>query len=126
MGVIEALPAELGVQPHRLTVAQYHRMAEVGVLARDARVELVEGVIVNMAPIGSRHAAAVKRLNALLTQAVGAPEVWIVDLEDSLVRCYRSPQAGRYADITATETPGLTPVAMLAGVVVNLTQVGLR
>jgi Uma2 family endonuclease len=189
MGVIEELPAGLGVQRHRLTVEQYHRMAEVGVLAHDARVELIEGVIVDMAPIGSRHAAAVKKLNALLTSAVGAraivsvqdpirlggrselqpdlallrpredfyahtaptaadtlliievaqstaaydrevkvplyaqhgvPEVWIVDLDSSLLRFYRSPQADRYADISATEAPGRTPVAMLPGVTVDL------
>lgn len=71
MGVIEEFPAELGVQRHRLTVEQYHRMAETGVLARDARVELIEGVIVDMAPIGSRHAATVNRLTRALTKAVG-------------------------------------------------------
>lgn len=82
MGVIEALPAELGVQRHRLTVEQYHRMAEAGALARDARVELIEGVIVGRAPIGSRHAATVKKLDALLTKAVGA---WaIVSVRDPI------------------------------------------
>lgn len=189
MGVIEEFPAELGVQRHRLTVEQYHRMAETGVLARDARVELIEGVIVDMAPIGSRHAAAVNRLTRVLTTAVGAhavvsvqnpirlgngsepqpdlallrpredfyadspptaadtllvievsqataaydrqvkvplyaqhgvPEVWIVDLDFSLVRFYRTPQADRYADITATETPGPTSVLMLPGVTIDL------
>jgi Uma2 family endonuclease len=45
-------------RPHRLTVDDYRRMAEIGVLAPDARVELIEGGIVDMAPIGSRHAAA--------------------------------------------------------------------
>ncbi len=189
MGVIEEFPAELGVQRHRLTVEQYHRMAETGVLARDARVELIEGVIVDMAPIGSRHAATVNRLTRALTAAVGTraivsiqnpirlgersepqpdlallrpredfyaeaiptaadtllvievsqataafdrqvkvplyaqhgvPEVWIVDLDFSLVRFYRAPQGDRYTDITATETPGPTPVPMLPGVTVDL------
>jgi Uma2 family endonuclease len=71
MGTIEALPAGLGVQRHKLTVAQYHRMAETGVLAPDARVELLEGVIVDMAPIGSRHAATVNRLTRAFAAAVG-------------------------------------------------------
>jgi Uma2 family endonuclease len=71
MGMIEALPAELGVRRHQLTVAQYHRMAETGVLAPGARVELLEGVIVDMAPIGSRHAAAVNRLTRAFAAAVG-------------------------------------------------------
>jgi len=53
---------------HRLSVDEYYRMAEVGLLAPDARVELIEGVIIDMPPIGSRHgwtvAQIVKRLNA--------------------------------------------------------------
>jgi Uma2 family endonuclease len=54
---------------HRLTVEEYHRMAEAGVLAADARVELIEGEVIDMAPIGSRHASVVNRLNDLLTLA---------------------------------------------------------
>lgn len=48
---------ELVIEPplsrHRWTVEQYHRMAEAGVLAPDARVELLEGEIVDMAPTGA-------------------------------------------------------------------------
>ena len=57
---------------HRITVDEYHRMAEVGVLAPDARVELIEGVIVEMAPISPRHAGAVRQLTRLLQDAVGS------------------------------------------------------
>jgi len=56
----------------RFTVDEYYRMAEAGILHEDDRVELIEGEIVEMAPIGSRHAACVKRLNSLLSQRVGA------------------------------------------------------
>jgi Uma2 family endonuclease len=44
---------------HLFTVSEYERMGETGILAPDARVELLEGEIIEMSPIGSRHAACV-------------------------------------------------------------------
>ncbi len=76
------IDAEVVLNRHRLTVDEYHRMAEAGVLAPDARVELIEGELVDMASIGTRHAATVKRLNRLLTQAVG--DRAIVSVQDPL------------------------------------------
>jgi len=64
-------PMESWPRRHRITVHEYHRMAEVGVLAPDARVELIEGEIVDMAPIGTVHSSVVDQLTWLLTQAVG-------------------------------------------------------
>ncbi|MEM7585605.1 MAG: Uma2 family endonuclease [Acidobacteriota bacterium] len=55
----------------RFTVDDYHRMVDAGILAEDDPVELVEGQILMMAPVGSRHAAHVKRLNRLLTFELG-------------------------------------------------------
>ena len=46
-------------------------MAEAGILAEDDRLELIEGAIVRMSPIGSRHAACVDRLNALFMARLG-------------------------------------------------------
>jgi Uma2 family endonuclease len=54
------------VEKRRFSVHEYHRMAEVGILSEDDRVELIEGEILEMSPIGSRHAACVDRLNRLL------------------------------------------------------------
>jgi Uma2 family endonuclease len=48
---------------HRFTVTDYHRMAETGVLRPDARVELLDGRIIDMSPIGPLHGGVVKRLN---------------------------------------------------------------
>lgn len=62
MGQIE--PPEL-LRRHAVSVADYYRMAEVGLLAPDARVELIEGEVIDMAPIGTRHASTVMRLTAM-------------------------------------------------------------
>jgi len=56
---------------HLWTVEEYHRMGEVGLLDADARVELIEGEIVEMAPIGDAHAAISNQLTRLLVLAVG-------------------------------------------------------
>jgi Uma2 family endonuclease len=79
MGAIDNPPL---LMRHRLTVADYYRMGEAGVFAPDARVELIEGEVIDRAPIGTRHGSAVKRLNALLTAAVGARAV--VSVQDPL------------------------------------------
>jgi Uma2 family endonuclease len=55
---------------HRLSVEDYYRMAEVGILGPEERVELIDGEIVDMAPIGSRHAGTVAQLHILLQRAV--------------------------------------------------------
>jgi Uma2 family endonuclease len=52
------------------TVDAYQRLAELGGLAEDARVELVAGQVVEMSPIGDRHASCVRRLARLLPRTV--------------------------------------------------------
>jgi len=52
---------------YRFTVKDYHRMMEAGIFHEDDRVELLEGEIIEMAPIGPGHAGGVNRLlNAFL------------------------------------------------------------
>jgi Uma2 family endonuclease len=65
--------AKMAIQnPKRLiSIDDYHRMAADGLFSEDDRVELIEGEIVEMAPIGNRHATAVRRLSILLKDALG-------------------------------------------------------
>jgi Uma2 family endonuclease len=51
----------------------------------------------------------------------GVREVWVLDLEQRLVRFFRQPSHGQYLDITATETPDVTPVQAMPGLTVDLT-----
>lgn len=50
-------------------------MAQAGVLAEDDRLELIDGDLIDMTPIGSRHAGAVSRLTRLFGAAVGADAI---------------------------------------------------
>lgn len=56
---------------HLFTVADYHRMVEAGILDEDDRVELIEGEIVDMTPIGWRHQARVDHLAELFRDLTG-------------------------------------------------------
>jgi Uma2 family endonuclease len=103
---------------HRITVDEYHRMGESGALARDARVELIDGVIIDMPPIGSLHAAVGRRLDSLLREVVGSQAIvscqWPLQLGDdsepqpdiALVR----PRENFYEDRHPTEADTLLVV----------------
>ena len=63
--------APLTIPRRLLTLDEYHTMGAAGVLKEDDRIELIEGEMIEMAPIGSRHLAKVNRLARLLAQCVG-------------------------------------------------------
>jgi Uma2 family endonuclease len=58
------------VPRRRLSVAEFYRLTEIGVLLEGDRVELLEGQLVQMSAIGPRHALAVDALNEILVPAV--------------------------------------------------------
>ena len=59
----------MAVEPkrHRFTRDEYHRMARTGILKPDARVELIDGDVVEMSPIGRRHNSRVDWLTDTFT-----------------------------------------------------------
>ena len=59
----------------KFTVAEYYRMAEEGILHPTERVELIDGVIFVMAPIGMPHAVGVRRMEQALHQALGSAAI---------------------------------------------------
>ncbi len=186
------LAAHLWITRRKLDVTEYHRMAAVGILHEDDRVELIEGELVEMAPIGPPYASTVNTLNELLVAAVGQrgivsvrnpvrlndhsepepdfavlrrrdhryrarppgpddvlllvevadsslrydrsiklplyarhgiPEVWIVDVEHSLVEVYREPVGDGYAAVSWEGPGAVLKPALLPGVAVPVTDV---
>ena len=64
------------------TIDEYHRMIEVGILGENERVELIDGRIMRMSPIGSQHAAYVSFLNRKLR---AVEEEFIVRIQDPII-----------------------------------------
>jgi len=57
------------IAKHAFTVIEFNQMAEAGILTGDDRLELIEGEIIEMSPIGKRHAACVDRLAERLSRS---------------------------------------------------------
>ncbi|HEX9699765.1 MAG TPA: Uma2 family endonuclease [Acidobacteriota bacterium] len=74
---VQAVPSR-----RRFDVDEYHVMVRAGILIEGDRVELIEGEIVEMHAIGSRHLACVIRLNRLLVQ--GLAELAAVSIQSSV------------------------------------------
>jgi len=84
------MPVE--ITKRRFDVDEYHRMVRAGILSEDDRVELIDGEIIAMTPIGPRHNAAVDRANRVLINAVGDQAIVRVQGSVRLDRL-REPQA---------------------------------
>lgn len=69
-------------QKHYFNVDEYHRMTQAGILSEDARVELIDGEIVEMSPIGSQHAGCVNRSGALLNRKAG--DIAVVSIQNPI------------------------------------------
>jgi Uma2 family endonuclease len=64
------------VTRHRFTAEEYRKMGEAGIFSEDDRVELVDGEVVEMAPIGDRHIESVMRLTRLISR-------WALDTRET-------------------------------------------
>lgn len=67
---------------YSFTAEEFERMGEVGIFRQGARLELIEGEIVEMSPIGSLHAACVKFLTGLLYRLFG--DTLVVGVQDPI------------------------------------------
>lgn len=74
-----------------ISTADYHRMAEVGILAADEQVELLAGQIVQKMPKGPAHSALCKRMEKLLERRLG--DQALVRLQDPIqLDAYSEPE----------------------------------
>ena len=105
---------------HKLTVYDYHRMADAGILGEAERVELIDGEIIDMAAIGSGHASVVGRITQVLVLAFQKTAlVWVqnpVWLDE-----YNEPQPDfavlkPRADFYASQHPGPADILLLVEV----------
>ncbi len=82
------------------TVDDYHRLAECGILGEHDRVELIDGQVVEMSPIGPRHAAGVDRLTRLLSRS--AAQSAVVRVQNPLTL---EPRAEPQPDVALLRLP---------------------
>ncbi|MDP8922709.1 MAG: Uma2 family endonuclease [Chloroflexota bacterium] len=117
----------MAVQPTKylFTVDEYERLGQAGILGEDSRVELIEGEIIQMNPIGGPHASTVDRLTRLLVLGLG--DLAIVRVQSPIrIRERNEPQPDLAllrprADFYATGHP--TPADVLLVVEVEDTTV---
>lgn len=80
------------VTRHRFTTEEYHKMGETGIFHEDDRVELVKGEIVEMTPIGARHAETVNTLTDLLADLRGVGRYTISVQNPIVLGAHDEPQ----------------------------------
>ena len=78
MAAITLAPTDL----RRITVTEYHQMAEAGILAAEEQVELIAGQIIQKMPKGPAHSALCKRIEKLLESRLG--DQVLVRLQDPM------------------------------------------
>lgn len=104
----------------KLSVDDYHRMGDAGILHEDERVELLDGELYEMPPIGDGHAGRVNRGDHFFNRRVG--EDAIVSVQNPIrLSDFSEPQPDivllrPQADFYATRTPEPADVLLLVEV----------
>jgi Uma2 family endonuclease len=96
---------------------EYHKMGQAGILSRDDRVELIDGEILAMTPIGPRHSAAVNRATRQLVRIVGDHAIAQVQSSVRLSR-FNEPEPdivllGPRSDFYASHLPGAPDIFLI-------------
>lgn len=74
-----------------ITVAEYHQMAEAGILNPDERVELIDGQVLKMAAKGTAHSSATTRTEKLFEQRLEG-QAWVRVQEPIRLNDYSEPE----------------------------------
>jgi Uma2 family endonuclease len=61
--------------PFRFTLAEYHRLHQQGFIPSESRVELIEGVIIQMAPVGIEHVGMTNYFSTQLSRKLQNGEI---------------------------------------------------
>jgi Uma2 family endonuclease len=75
-------PAVVPLAPHRFTVEQYHEMIASGILTENDRVQLLDGVIAEMSPVGLPHRNAVQVLMRWIMKNL--PDGWDLQIQQPI------------------------------------------
>src|SRR3954452_8282213 len=113
-----------GTRPFRFSSEDYFRLGREGILDEDDRVELVDGEVSAMRPVGPRHSKCVARLIKLLGPRVGEAELRIQDVLRLNEDLTNHPDAAVYP-LRAGEFESEQPTAAEALLVVEVTDSSL-
>jgi Uma2 family endonuclease len=118
--IMDAMSAGVEIeQLHRLSIDEYHRLIEAGVFDEDARLELIDGLLVRMSPKSREHENAIEWLNRWLVMAVdpdryavrvcsaltlerSEPEPDLIVIDRSTPRPYHPGSAGLVIEVSVS------------------------
>lgn len=73
----------VSLKKRKISVEDYHKMIAAGILSKEDKVELINGEMIEMSPIGSNHSGIVNRLNAFFIRTLG--ERAIVSVQNPVI-----------------------------------------